>query len=667
MSRWIGRTLSKVTIERPIAKGGMAEIYLGRHETLERPVAVKVLHAYLSEDSQLMARFETEAKAVAALQHPNIVRVYDFDFAEGQPYIVMELIEGPTLAQYLRSLHNMGLLLPLDAVGRQVSGLASALDYAHGRGIVHRDVKPSNVLLRAAGSRVRPGLPLGEDVQPVLTDFGLARITGGSYRTATGTVMGTPAYMSPEQVRGEHVDGRTDIYSLGTMLYEMLAGRPPFVSEEHTPVGVVFQQINQPVPPIANVSPGVQAVVNRALAKPPADRQATAGELADAFVQALPRADAEAITRLAVPSARPAAPGRFPGRRRWLMVGGGLAAIAVLSLGVFGLRAWLRDSAAPRPSNPAAVQQPSVPGSPTPAQVSTPARAVFPLLEAGSQAELAEDTLVLRLVGAPPAENGGAFSAWLIGDDGEALAIGTLAETPDGLTLRYVHPPGADSLTAFASGEIWLGPQAQGESPAGALAYQWSSDPEIRRELLRLADMTPDGTIQQALLLGAPMQAGHYDSHLGFAVEALGSGDLPGAKRHAEHLINIIEGAESELFGDWNDDGRSENPGDSFGLLPYLSVLRALTLAPALDLQASVDVRQSAAEAAARADSLSEVVGEALAFAQRIAAADTAAEAGPIGEALALRRLGDQVSNLAEQVLPLPLALRSEILPAGDG
>ena len=202
MSRWIGRTLSKVTIERPIAKGGMAEIYLGRHETLERPVAVKVLHAYLSEDSQLMARFETEAKAVAALQHPNIVRVYDFDFAEGQPYIVMELIEGPTLAQYLRSLHNMGLLLPLDAVGRQVSGLASALDYAHGRGIVHRDVKPSNVLLRAAGSRVRPGLPLGEDVQPVLTDFGLARITGGSYRTATGTVMGTPAYMSPEQVRG---------------------------------------------------------------------------------------------------------------------------------------------------------------------------------------------------------------------------------------------------------------------------------------------------------------------------------------------------------------------------------------------------------------------------------------------------------------------------------
>ena len=270
-------------------------------------------------------------------------------------------------------------------------------------------------------------------------------------------------------------------------------------------------------------------------------------------------------------------------------------------------------------------------------------------------------------MGAPAAENGAAFSAWLIGDDGEALGIGTLAEAPDGLTLRYVHPPGADSLAAFARGEIWLGPQAQGELPAGALAYQWSPDPEIRQEMLRLAGLAPDGTIQQAMVLGAPMQAGHYDSHLGFAVEALRSGDLPGAKRHAEHLINIIEGAEGELFGDWNDDGRSENPGDSFGLLPYLSVLRALTLAPAEDLQVSVDVRQSAAEAAAQADSLSGVVGEALAFAQRIAAADTADEAGPIAEALALRRLGDQVSNLAEQVLPLPLALRSEILPAGDG
>jgi serine/threonine-protein kinase len=288
---WVGRTLSKVYIEKLISRGGMAEVYIGRHTTLNRLVAVKILHSYLSDDPSLNERFRAEAQGVAMLRHPNIVQVFDFDIAEDQPYIIMEALDGPTLAEYLRVLHAAGGRLPLPIIARFVSAVASALDYAHTRGIIHRDIKPANIVLRSEGGRPvpRPPKPVPDDVGPVLTDFGLARMVNSPLISNSGTITGTPAYMSPEQARSDRISSYSDIYSLGVILYELLASHPPFRGE--TPARLIFEHISQPPPSLRrardDMPDAVEAVVMKALAKNPEERYETAGEMAAAMNEAL--------------------------------------------------------------------------------------------------------------------------------------------------------------------------------------------------------------------------------------------------------------------------------------------------------------------------------------------------------------------------------------------
>ncbi|MEM4725078.1 MAG: serine/threonine-protein kinase, partial [Candidatus Hadarchaeum sp.] len=296
MTEWIGRTVSKVEIQKLLGRGGMAEVYLGRHTTLNRPVAVKVLMSHLSQDDNLLNRFTAEAQAVAALRHPNIVQVFDFDVIDDRPYIVMELLDGPSLKDYLRDLRKAGGRLPERTIARLIASLASALDYAHARRIVHRDIKPANVILRAESGPIDSSKPLSSDVEPVLTDFGVARIADTGTQTASGVIIGTPAYMSPEQASGRPTDHRSDIYSLGVMLYEMLSGKLPF--EGDSQASILIKHITEPPPPLptAIASPEVQAVIERALAKNPDDRYQKAGDLAMVLYASLGLDDETGIT-----------------------------------------------------------------------------------------------------------------------------------------------------------------------------------------------------------------------------------------------------------------------------------------------------------------------------------------------------------------------------------
>ena len=226
-------------IERELGRGGMGVVYLARDLTLDRLVAVKVVHPDLSTNHVVSARFLTEARTIAKIRHPNIVSVHTAGEFDGQLFYVMDYFPGETLRQRLSRERR----LPPDVAVRIGSDIADALDAASGAGVVHRDLKPENILLE--GSPTEP--------RALLADFGIARLVeGGGGHTGPGAVMGTPAYMSPEQAGGEELDGRSDLYSLGIICYEMLAGAPPFVGSHRS---VISKQILDPPVPLATIRP----------------------------------------------------------------------------------------------------------------------------------------------------------------------------------------------------------------------------------------------------------------------------------------------------------------------------------------------------------------------------------------------------------------------------
>jgi eukaryotic-like serine/threonine-protein kinase len=262
-----------------LGKGGMASVFRGTDRLLGRTVAVKVLAPQFAEDRKFVERFRREAQAAAGLNHPNVVSVFDTGSADGVHYIVMEFVEGRTLADII---HEEGALPPRRAAEIAVA-VCRALSSAHEKGMVHRDVKPGNVLITPDGG-------------VKVADFGIARVAVGEPLTVTGSVMGTASYLSPEQAKGEKVDARSDIYSLGCVLYEMLTGRTPF--EADSPVSIAYKHVEeQPTAP-STVNPAVPrelgAVVMKALAKDPADRQHGAEDMAGDLRQAAATTDGEA-------------------------------------------------------------------------------------------------------------------------------------------------------------------------------------------------------------------------------------------------------------------------------------------------------------------------------------------------------------------------------------
>ncbi len=273
MSFSIGETVGRYRITEQLGQGGMATVYRAYDANLDRYVAIKAMHQAFREDTNFLARFKREAQIVAKLRHPHIVTVHEFDEHHGQPYLVMEFIEGETLkARLTRKPFTMKeTVATMTAVGQ-------ALTYAHEQGVLHRDIKPSNILLDKAG-------------RPYLTDFGLARmVQAGESTLSQDMLLGTPQYISPEQAQGiRELGPATDIYSLGIVLYQLVVGRVPYSAD--TPYAIIHDHIYKPLPMPSqvnpNVPPEVERVLLKALAKEPGDRFQSAVEMVSAFQAAV--------------------------------------------------------------------------------------------------------------------------------------------------------------------------------------------------------------------------------------------------------------------------------------------------------------------------------------------------------------------------------------------
>ena len=305
-------------VDELVARGGMSEVYRGWDVRLDRRVAVKVLAGWLAADGDAVRRMEREARAVARLQHPNVVAVYDHGEDDGgTPFLVMEWIEGRSLKDVVADGP-----LPEQEARRITLQLLAALEHAHEHGIVHRDIKPQNVLITPDGTAK-------------LTDFGIARSIDATHGlTMAGQIVGTAAYLSPEQAKGQPVTAASDVYSVGAMLFELITGRPPFVAD--TAMATALMHVDDPVPAVRalrrDASPAIAAVVARAMAKPPADRYPSAAAMAAALTE-----DADATVVM---------PARRERRKagRGAVLGALLACLAVLAgAGAWALGGWGDD------------------------------------------------------------------------------------------------------------------------------------------------------------------------------------------------------------------------------------------------------------------------------------------------------------------------------------
>ncbi len=542
MPLWTGKTLNKVQIGEMIARGGMAEVYFGEHTSLKRRVAVKIMRDHVDGDPETRMRFEREARVVASLRHPNIIQMYDYDLVEGQPCLIMELVDGTTLGNYLKDLHKKEEKLPMEVIAHLLSSLASAIDYAHDQNIIHRDIKPANVLLRSSTGYVNVDAPLPEDVEPVLTDFGLVRLLDTSIQTSTGTVSGTPAYMSPEQARGDKVDRKTDIYSLGVMLYEMLAGTVPFDAESS--FGILMKHLNEPPPPIPGISKDLQAVINRALSKDAARRYDTAKDLVDEFIAVFNghTISAETLNSEVIPDpAKPEKKAKSP----FPLIGIGVGILALIGIAFLILR--------PPPLAEKDENQP----------IGNVSYFDF---------NYVLDKASITLSDLPTPKAGSHYEAWYLAESGEVRRnIGSINFDANGVgQLAFTDPDQNNILKSFDQLEITLESDndPNPNESSGEVVASSIFPPQALVHVRHLLVSFHSAPNEEALIQGLWYATDETDNSVIALNEAFKNNDEELFRLKNEEIINQLVGSTNTAqYRDWNADGKINDPGDGFGLL----------------------------------------------------------------------------------------------------
>lgn len=540
MSSWNGKTLGKVQIGEMIARGGMAEVYYGEHTFLNRKVAVKIMRDHVDEDQETRARFEREARVMANLSHPNIIQIFDYDLADGRPCIVMELVTGTSLGAYLKSLQKRGEKLSYEEIARLLVPIASAIDYAHDQNIVHRDIKPANILLRPKTGVFQLHDPLPLDIEPVLTDFGLVRLLDSTIQTSTGTVSGTPAYMSPEQARGDKVDRKTDIYSLGVVLYEMLAGVVPFDAESS--FGVLMKHLNDPPPPIAGISSDLQAVINRALAKEPSQRYQSASDLVKDFMAVFNGQTISTDTKAfaAIKAGQKKKKSIHP---MWAVSG---AVLLVLTVAV---ALWLLR-----------------PGAASDGAEHQPIGRVSYLDFNGYM-----DKATISVSGMPTLKQGEHYEVWYLAQGGEVRRnVGSLTMNESDGQISFLDPDARNILALYDQLEVTIepdndpNPNLPSEAIAASSIFPPLSLVHVRHLLVSFMDAL-EGT---ALVQGLWTTVDSIDTSVYELNEAFKAGDEATVQVKVEEVINQIVGKGNlELYKDWSGDSIVADPGDGYGLL----------------------------------------------------------------------------------------------------
>lgn len=573
MPEWIGQTIGKVRVDKYLARGGMAEVYLGTHLSLDRAVAIKVLHSFVESDPELLDRFQREAKAVAGLRHPNIVQVFDFDTHENHPYIVMEYLKGPTLSAYLQSLHNNGLKLSLEQIGQILKSLVAGLDYAHVHGVIHRDIKPANILLHNKTGDFTENSMITKHVEPVITDFGLARIVNSSKQTASGFVSGTPSYMSPEQARGTKVDHRTDIYSLGIILYELIAGKVPF--EGDTAITVIFKHINEAPPPIEGIPPELQAVIDKALTKFPEDRYNNGHDLMLGYFKAV----GMHIESDTIHSAQTRAPRPAPVRKKkkstlnpiWVVTGIlACACISFTGISVLGISVYSffpQFGTTQANIEPTAMEHAGTTHTPDEIIPNTGDTSVG-LLRFQDGNAIADQITVSANLDNPP--EGTQYEVWLIENSGEqSRSIGVLKKDESGTyNLTFVDPQSRNLLADYDHMEITVEPNPDNSpNPSEQIAYSSGIPRQAVAHIRHLMVSTEESPDQIGMIDGMLTNATLISQSAETMLAAYETGNIKDVRSNAEAIVNLIIGNQDASHVDWDSDGIINNPGDGYGML----------------------------------------------------------------------------------------------------